>query len=109
MRISDVEVVSPVAQLLDRDGPRYVGLRALKTLSATPPFDALPEVLEANRASHRVGLLALWHAVLIEPNLSCRRPFLEEEKVSSDARVRTKHAVREPDDRVQIAFLHEVL
>ena len=66
-------------------------------------------MLDADRLGHRVGLLPVGDAVLVEPDLLGRLALLEEQQVGADAGVGLEHAVGQPDDGVQVALLQQVL
>ena len=73
-----------------------------------PPVDAGLQVLEADRLGHRVGLLALGDAVLVEPDVLGRRALLEEQQVGADGGVGFEDAVGQADDGVEVALLQQV-
>ena len=65
-------------------------------------------MLDADRLGHRIGLLAVGHAVLVEPDFLGRLALLEEQQVGADAGVGLEDAVGQADDGVQVALLHQM-
>jgi hypothetical protein len=53
-------------------------------------------------------LVAFRHIQTIEPDLLCVIPLIEEQKVRRDRSVRGKAALRQADDRMQIALFEKV-
>ena len=67
------------------------------------------QVLDADGLGHRVGLLAIGDAVLVEPDLFRRLALLEEQQVGADGGVGLEDAVGQADDGVEVALLQQVL
>ena len=65
-------------------------------------------MLDADRLGHRVRLLPIGNAVLVEPDVLGRLALLEEQQVRADAGVGLEDAVGQADDGVQVALLHQV-
>ena len=65
-------------------------------------------MLDADGLGHRVGLLAIGNAVLVEPDLLGRLALLKEQKVGADAGIGLEDAVGQADDGVQVALLHQM-
>ena len=65
-------------------------------------------MLDADRLGHRIGFLAVGHAVLVEPDVLGRLALLEEQQVGADAGVGLEDAIGQPDDGVEVALLHQV-
>ena len=122
VRVLDVEVVAVGLDLLDRHLPGLrrldsvgerrlgrslalpFGFALLLRLLTEPPLLFDVELFDADRLRLVVGLGSRRIRVLVEPNLFGRLPLGEEQQVRLDARVRTEDAVRQPDDRVQVAL-----
>ena len=58
-------------------------------------------MLEADLLGHRIGFLALRHAVLVEPDVLGRLALLEEQKVCADRGVGLEHGIGQADDDVE--------
>ncbi len=99
VRVLDVKVVASGLDLLDRHLPSLLGL-----LPLLPPLLFDVKLFDADRLRLVVRLGSRQIRVLVEPNLFRRLPLGEEQQVRLDPRVRTEDAVRQPDDRVQVAL-----
>src|SRR5215204_2740839 len=108
MRVLDVEVVATRLDLLGRHFPRLRRFLAALALRPAPPLDAALQVLEADRFGHRIGFLAFWHAVLVEPDVLGRLAFLEKQKVGTDRGVGLEHRIGQADDGVEVTLLHQM-
>ena len=109
VRVLDVEIVAARLHFLGRDLPGNSVFHSPLALPPAPPVDAGLEMLEADRLGHRVGFLALGHAVLVEPDVLCRLALLEEQQVGADGGVGLEDAVGQADDGVEVALLHQML
>src|SRR6266849_3912189 len=98
MRVLDVEVVAARLHVRGRHLP---GLRAFLAALAprpAPPVDAALQMLETDRLGHRIGLLAVRYAVLVEPDVLSRRAFLEEQQIGADRGIGLEHRIGQPYD-----------
>lgn len=107
--VLEVEVVVACFDLVDRHLPGDVVSLAPLPAGASPPIGTGLEVLEADGSGHRVSLLPLGDAVLVEPDLLRLRSLLEEEEVRADGGVGFEDAVRQADDGVEVALRKQVL
>src|SRR5690606_30281046 len=83
--------------------------RLLVLLPLVPPLLLRRELLDPERLGLRVALVALGVWVLVEPDLLRRLALCEEEQVRLDAGVGAEDPLRQPDDRVKVGFLHQLL
>ena len=65
-------------------------------------------MLDADGLGHRVRLLPIGDAVLVEPDVFGRLALLEEQEIRADAGVGFEDAVGQADDGVEVALLHQV-
>ena len=61
---------------------------------------------ESAWSSNRLSVLG--DAMLVEPDVLCRLTLLEEQQVGADAGVGFEDAVRQPNDGVEVALLHQM-
>ena len=72
-----------------------------------PPCNERREFLELDGGGFGVVLPAFRQRLLVIPDFACRAGAVEEQQVRRDAGVGRKHAVRQPDDGVQVEFLEQ--
>ena len=65
------------------------------------------EFLELDRRGFGVVLPAFWQRLLVIPDFARRAGAVEEQQIRRDAGVGREHAVRQPDDGVQVEFLEQ--
>ena len=106
--VLEVEVVAARLHLVRSHLPGNFVLHAAFALRSAPPIHAGFKVLDANGPGHRVGLLALGHTVLVEPDFLGGRALLKEQQVGADAGIGLEDAVGQPDDGVQVALFHQM-
>jgi len=109
MGVLEIEVVAARSYLFRGDVPRSFILNPPLAFRAAPPVGAGLQVFDPDGLGHRVGLLALGNAMFVEPDFLGRLALLEEQQVGADAGVGLEHAVGQPHDGMQVAFLQQVL
>ena len=107
--VFEVEVVVALLDLRDRHPPGLLGFGAALAAGAAPPGHAIGKMLLLDRAGHRIGLLALGHAVLVVPDLLGGGSLLKKQQIGADAGVGAENGIGQPHDRVQVAFGQQAL
>ncbi len=108
VRVLDVEVVAARLDLAGRHLPGPLGLLPALARRPAPPVDAALQMLEADGPGHGIGLLALGHEMLVEPDIPGRLALLEEQQVGADGGVGPEDRVGQADDGVEVALLHQM-
>jgi len=66
------------------------------------------EVLESDRLGHRICFLAFRHVVFVKPDIFCRLALFKKQQIGANRRIGFEHGIRQPDDGVEIALLHQM-
>lgn len=103
-RVLAIEVVVARFDIFDRNLPRMLVLLAIP-----PPLSHRVEFLVTNTAILGVLFHPLREWEFVVPDFFGRIPLLEKKKIRIDAGIGIEDALREADDRVEIAFGEKLL
>ena len=109
VRVLEVEVIAARLHLIGSDPPCDFIFHPAPSLRTAPPVNAWLQMLDSDGLGHRVGFLAVGHAVLVKPDFLGRLALLKEQQVGADAGIGLEDAIGQADDGVEVALLHQVL